>query len=67
MGQSSFSLYVIHIPLAHIYEILGLYFFNGWIIFSFTLVFSAFVYKYIEEPFRKVLQKKFHKPVLKIS
>lgn len=67
MGQSSFSLYVIHIPLAHIYEILGLYFFNGWIIFSFTLVFSAFVYKYIEEPFRKVLRKKFHKPVLKIS
>lgn len=53
LGEASFSLYLIHIPIAHLAYISCLRLNNGWIALVIAVGMSVVVFRYFEEPMRK--------------
>ncbi|PMS21251.1 acyltransferase [Trinickia dabaoshanensis] len=53
LGEASFSLYLIHVPLAHWAQIAGLPGRNGWIALVFAIVMSIVVFTRFEQPMRR--------------
>ncbi|MFP3565348.1 acyltransferase family protein [Paraburkholderia sp. SIMBA_030] len=53
LGEASYSLYLIHVPLAHLAHIAGFGQSNGWIAMLFVIGLSAVIFKYFEEPMRR--------------
>jgi len=56
LGEASFSLYLIHIPLAHWAHIAGLHRNNGWIALLLAMCLSIAIYLYFEEPMRRLIR-----------
>ena len=56
LGEASFSLYLIHVPLAHVATILGFDRTNGWIALLVVIGASIVVFKFFEEPSRKAIR-----------
>lgn len=63
LGSASFSLYVIHVPLAHIFQIFNLGDKYGFLLLILTIFTSVCVYLFIEEPCRKFIKRRLDKPV----
>jgi peptidoglycan/LPS O-acetylase OafA/YrhL len=53
LGEASFSLYLIHVPLAHLAHIAGLHRDNGWVALLVAVGLSVLVFRHFEEPMRK--------------
>ncbi|SAL67154.1 acetylase [Caballeronia udeis] len=53
LGEASYSLYLIHVPLAHLAFIAGFRQSNGWIAMVFSICLSAVIFQYFEEPMRR--------------
>lgn len=53
LGEASFSLYLIHIPLAHMMQIAGLSPDRGWVALMIVVGASILVFHQFEEPLRK--------------
>jgi len=64
LGEASFSLYLIHVPLAHIAQIAGIRQSDGWIVLLLAIGLSILVFRCIEEPMRKMIRLRFgdHRP-----
>jgi peptidoglycan/LPS O-acetylase OafA/YrhL len=53
LGEASYSLYLIHVPLAHLAFIAGFKQSNGWIAMIFAICLSVVIFQYFEEPMRR--------------
>ena len=53
LGEASYSLYLIHVPLAHLAFIAGFRQTNGWIAMLFAICLSVVIFQYFEEPMRR--------------
>lgn len=53
LGEASFSLYLIHVPIAHLAHISGLNRDNGWVALLIAVGLSVLIFRYFEEPMRK--------------
>lgn len=53
LGEASFSLYLIHLPLAHWAHIAGFTGRNGWLALVFAIVASIVVFTRFEQPMRR--------------
>jgi peptidoglycan/LPS O-acetylase OafA/YrhL len=53
LGEASYSLYLIHVPLAHLAFIAGFRQSNGWIAMLFAICLSVVIFQYFEEPMRR--------------
>jgi peptidoglycan/LPS O-acetylase OafA/YrhL len=53
LGEASYSLYLIHVPLAHLAHIAGFTQSNGWIAMIFVICLSVVIFKCFEEPMRR--------------
>ncbi|WP_081055086.1 acyltransferase family protein [Burkholderia vietnamiensis] len=64
LGEASFSLYLIHIPLAHIIQLTGIFQSRGWIALALSIGLSILVFRFFEEPIRKLIRRGFsdHQP-----
>lgn len=56
LGEASFSLYLIHVPLAHWAHIVGFHRDNGWIALLVAVCLSVAIHLYFEEPMRKLIR-----------
>ncbi|WP_260444721.1 acyltransferase [Burkholderia sp. Bp8986] len=59
LGEASFSLYLIHVPIAHNAQIAGVHKNHGWIILLMAIGLSILVFRYFEEPMRKLIRRGF--------
>ncbi|WP_321811965.1 acyltransferase [Burkholderia sp. BCC1985] len=59
LGEASFSLYLIHVPIAHIAQIAGVRQSHGWVVLLFVIGLSVLVFRFFEEPMRKLIRRGF--------
>lgn len=62
LGEASYSLFLIHVPLAYLAILTGFRSPNGWIPLVFTLLFSVAMFTYFEEPMRRLIRARFRSP-----
>jgi peptidoglycan/LPS O-acetylase OafA/YrhL len=55
-GEASYSLYLIHVPIAYLALLAGFDRSNGWMVFAFALAFSVVVFTFYEEPMRRAIR-----------
>jgi peptidoglycan/LPS O-acetylase OafA/YrhL len=53
LGEASYSLYLIHVPVAYLAYLAGFRLANGWLALVFAVLLSVVVFKYYEEPMRR--------------
>jgi peptidoglycan/LPS O-acetylase OafA/YrhL len=56
LGEASFSLYLIHVPLINVYKMLGLPSALGWILLLVVVGLSILVFKAFESPARRLVR-----------
>lgn len=56
LGEASYSLYLIHVPLAYIALLLGFDRANGWMVLAFAVWASIVVFQFYEEPMRRAIR-----------
>jgi peptidoglycan/LPS O-acetylase OafA/YrhL len=56
LGEASYSLYLIHVPLAYLALLAGFDRGNGWMVLGFALWFSVAVFRFYEEPMRRAIR-----------
>jgi peptidoglycan/LPS O-acetylase OafA/YrhL len=56
LGEASYSLYLIHVPLAYLALLAGFDRGNGWIVLGFAIWFSIAVFRFYEEPMRRAIR-----------
>ena len=61
LGESSYALYLIHVPLAHLALIAGYDRPKGWIPVVAALLLSVLIFKFYEEPMRRRIKAHFAK------
>jgi peptidoglycan/LPS O-acetylase OafA/YrhL len=59
LGEASYALFLIHVPLAYLAWLSGFRASNGWILLTFTLLFSIVVFVYFETPMRRRIRARF--------
>jgi peptidoglycan/LPS O-acetylase OafA/YrhL len=59
LGEASYSLYLIHVPIAYLAYIAGFRQSNGWIAMLFAIVASLLIFTLYEEPMRKRIRTRF--------
>jgi peptidoglycan/LPS O-acetylase OafA/YrhL len=59
LGEASYSLYLIHVPIAYLAYIAGFRQSNGWIAMLFAVVASLLIFRFYEEPMRKRIRTRF--------
>jgi len=59
LGEASYSLYLIHVPIAYLAYIAGFRQSNGWIAMLFAVVASLLIFTFYEEPLRKRIRTRF--------
>lgn len=59
LGEASYSLYLIHVPLAHLAHIVGFRQSNGWIALVLAICLSVVIFQYYEEPMRRRIRRSF--------
>ena len=59
LGEASYSLYLIHVPLAHLAHIVGFRQSNGWIALILAICLSVVIFQYFEEPMRRRIRRSF--------
>jgi peptidoglycan/LPS O-acetylase OafA/YrhL len=62
LGEASYALFVIHMPLIHLAWLSGFRASNGWIPLAVTLLASVVVFTYFEEPMRRRIRTRFRSP-----
>lgn len=61
LGEASYALFMIHVPLAYLAWLSGFRAGHGWIPLAFTLLFSVVVFTYFEEPMRRRIRARFRR------
>lgn len=61
LGEASYALYLVHVPLAHLALIAGYDRSKGWIPVVAALLLSVVIFKFYEEPMRKHIKARFAK------
>jgi peptidoglycan/LPS O-acetylase OafA/YrhL len=56
LGEASYSLYLIHVPIAYLALLAGFDRTNGWIVLIFVLALSVVVFGFYEEPMRRAIR-----------
>jgi peptidoglycan/LPS O-acetylase OafA/YrhL len=56
LGEASYSLYLIHVPIAYLALLLGFDRSNGWLVLAFAVAFSVVVFSFYEEPMRRAIR-----------
>ncbi|SAK89325.1 acyltransferase family protein [Caballeronia ptereochthonis] len=56
LGEASYSLYLIHVPLAYIALLAGFDRTNGWMVLAFAVWASVAVFRFYEEPMRRAIR-----------
>jgi peptidoglycan/LPS O-acetylase OafA/YrhL len=59
LGEASYSLYLIHVPVAYLAYIAGFRQSNGWIVMLFAVVASLLIFRFYEEPMRKRIRTRY--------
>lgn len=59
LGEASYSLYLIHVPIAYLAYIAGFRQSNGWIAMLFAVLASLLIFRFYEEPMRKRIRARF--------
>ena len=57
LGEASFSLYLVHVPLLNLYSIFDPGQVIGWLLAAATVALSVFIYKTFETPARLTVQR----------
>jgi len=64
LGEASYSLYLIHVPIAYLAYMAGFRQSNGWLVIVFAIAASVVIFRFYEEPMRKRIRARFaHAPV----
>jgi peptidoglycan/LPS O-acetylase OafA/YrhL len=53
LGEASYSLYLIHVPVAYLAYLAGFRLANGWVVLVFAVLLSVVVFRFYEEPMRR--------------
>lgn len=56
LGEASYSLYLIHVPIAYLALLTGFNRSNGWLVLAFAVSFSVVVFSFYEEPMRRAIR-----------
>lgn len=56
LGEASFSLYILHVPIGNLARVLGLPNQLGWALFLGMIGLSILVFRFYEEPLRKAMR-----------
>ena len=56
LGEASYSLYLIHVPIAYLALLTGFGRANGWMVLAFALWGSVVVFRFYEEPMRRAIR-----------
>ncbi|WP_044042364.1 acyltransferase family protein [Caballeronia insecticola] len=56
LGEASYSLYLIHVPIAYIALLAGFDRANGWMVLAFAIWASVAVFRFYEEPMRRAIR-----------
>ncbi|MDR5809532.1 acyltransferase [Caballeronia sp. LZ019] len=56
LGEASYSLYLVHLPILLLAILAGFDRGNGWIAIVFTVAFSVVVFQFYEEPMRRYIR-----------
>lgn len=71
LGEASFSLYMIHVPMMNLYSIAHPPSFVGWILMGATVGASVLVFKRLETParfrVRKIILRQFSSPTRNVA
>ena len=59
LGEASYSLYLIHVPIAYLAYIAGFRQSNGWIPMLFSIGASLAIFRFCEEPMRRRIRAHF--------
>ncbi|AME26376.1 MULTISPECIES: acyltransferase family protein [Burkholderiaceae] len=59
LGEASYSLYLIHVPIAYLAYIAGFRQSNGWLAVVFAVAASVVIFRFYEEPMRKRIRAGF--------
>lgn len=57
LGEASFSLYLIHVPLMNLYSVFSPPVWAGWLLMAATVAMSVFVLKRFESPARRFVKQ----------
>lgn len=58
LGEASYSLYLIHVPIAYIALLTGFDRTSGWMVLAFAVWGSVVVFLFYEEPMRRASQRR---------
>jgi len=59
LGEASYSLYLIHVPIAYLAYLAGFRQSNGWLVIVFAVATSVVIFRFYEEPLRKRIRARF--------
>ncbi|WP_458766530.1 acyltransferase family protein [Cupriavidus basilensis] len=62
LGEASFALYLIHVPLARMAYLAGWRQQAGWLAVALAILLSLAIYRYVEEPMRRQLRRRLAGP-----
>jgi peptidoglycan/LPS O-acetylase OafA/YrhL len=62
LGEASYALFLIHVPLAYLAWLVGFRASNGWMPLAITLIFSIVMFRNFEEPMRRRIRARFRDP-----
>ncbi|CAE6906012.1 acyltransferase family protein [Paraburkholderia domus] len=62
LGEASYALFLIHVPLAYLAWLMGFRASNGWMPLAVTLIFSVVMFRNFEEPMRRHIRARFSNP-----
>lgn len=66
LGEASYSLYLIHLPIALLSLMLGFNASNGWTVIVFCVVASLACFTFYEEPMRKRIKSRFAQKTMRV-